>query len=420
VYHLQDIKHVVLVDPHTAGISGDMFLGALIDLGANFNKVRKVTSTACKFLAGCKKIEINIDDVLKRGIRAKRVSVEAYEEFSHRTGRELRDAVERCLENTAVSDYAKKFAFDSLSTILSAEAKVHSSTVDDVELHEIGSVDTVVDIVGVAVALDDLKLFNNTTVYSLPITVGYGKIEVSHGLLSIPTPVTLEILRAKKFPFESGYIKGELATPTGISLLANLAKPVLNYPAFQVSKVGLGAGRFDFKEIPNILRIALGSPFGTAFFKDEICVIETNLDDVSGEVVGHLIERLMKEGAKDASAIPALGKKGRSSILVKIIADKADVDHLVKIVFDETGTLGIRTYNCNRFILPRETLKVQIEINRKKHGLKVKVAKDTTGRIIQVKPEYEDAKKIALKTGVSLRKILNDAQRRAEDIIFSR
>jgi uncharacterized protein (TIGR00299 family) protein len=272
----------------------------------------------------------------------------------------------------------------------------------------------------VAVALDDLKLFNNTTVYSLPITVGYGKIEVSHGLLSIPTPVTLEILRAKKFPFESGYIKGELATPTGISLLANLAKPVLNYPAFQVSKVGLGAGRFDFKEIPNILRIALGSPFGTAFFKDEICVIETNLDDVSGEVVGHLIERLMKEGAKDASAIPALGKKGRSSILVKIIADKADVDHLVKIVFDETGTLGIRTYNCNRFILPRETLKVQIEINRKKHGLKVKVAKDTTGRIIQVKPEYEDAKKIALKTGVSLRKILNDAQRRAEDIIFSR
>jgi len=416
---MSNIKRIAVIDCQTAGVSGDMILGALLDLGADAAKVVKAMKSVKKYVKGCKNIEVIVRDVTRRGLHAKKIGVKA-EEIPEITGAKLREATVSCVENLPLSVEAKRFTSDSINTLLYAEAKVHGESVEEVHLHEAGSVDTPAEILGAAAALEDLNLFD-ATVYSTPIAVGGGLFKFSHGTVSSPAPATMEILRSKSFPVIGGPIESELATPTGVSLLVNLAKEVVRfYPLMKPTAVGYGAGTKDFVEMPNILRITLGVHINHQLSRDEIYVLETNLDDVSGEIIGHTVDKLLQEGARDVSAIPMFAKKGRPGQILKIIADRTARDLLSSVLIEETGPLGVWLYSCERRILNRESVPVDILIDDMKELVNVKVARDSRGEIIHMKPEYDDVKRIADKTGKPLREITELAKMKAKEALLKR
>jgi uncharacterized protein (TIGR00299 family) protein len=277
----------------------------------------------------------------------------------------------------------------------------------------VGLVDTAAEIVGCAVALDDLGLFE-AKIYALPVSVGGGLFKFSHGTVSSPAPATLAILQSRNFPFKGGPLETELATPTGAAILVNLAAEVVCvYPGIVPLKVGYGAGTKDFAEIANVLRIVVGKSLDGACLRDEAAVLETNLDDVTGEIVGRTVDRLLQEGAKDVSIIPMFTKKNRPGQILKVVADMADVERLSQVLMEETGTLGVRVFPCQRRILSRELTQVEVLIDGVKQTVNVKVAKNSKGKIIRIKPEYEDLKRIADQTGRPLREIAEVAAAKA-------
>jgi len=411
------MDEMMVIDPQDAGVSGDMFLGALIDLGISQDKVRKALSELPSLLKNCKSVELLVNETQKHGIRGVRAEVKVEESYGHRTGAELRDAVREYLRTSDLSGRAKSYASNCLSTILEAEARLHSTTVDDVQLHEVGSADTLADILGVATALDDMGLFENMEAYSLPVNVGRGRVKTSHGILNIPIPVTLEILRLKDFAFKGGVVGGELATPTGVSLLVNLAKQLDVHPLIHPTKVGYGAGSMDIETVPNLLKVVVGHFPTKPLAKEEIYMIETNVDDVSGEIIGHLVERLFEEGAKDVYTIPAIGKGSRPTMIVNAMADSHHVEKITDTLFKETGSLGVRVSRRERFTLEREMSSVNVDVAGKTFKIGLKVARDWTGRIIQIKPEFKDAKKASAETGIPLREVLEAAKKAGERLI---
>jgi len=410
-------RRIAVVDCQFAGISGDMLVGALLDLGANIKKTVRSMESVKDYVKGCDRLQVTVTEVTRHGLRAKRVEVKAVEKFEYRTGIELTDAISKCLMELKLSKAACNFATNTLETIIKAEAKVHGENLEEVHLHEAGSADTLADIIGTATALEDLGIFRETKVYSMPVAVGGGLFKFSHGIIPSPTPATIEILRSKHFMMLGGPVEAELATPTGVALLVNLADTATQtYPPMKPKAIGYGAGAKDFNETPNILRITVGEPLEHGFLSDEIYVLETNLDDVTGEVVGHTMDRLLREGARDVSIIPMFTKKNRPGQILKIITDRQNVEHLSQIVVEETGTLGVRMYPCKRYILTRETIPVEVEIEGKRETVNVKVSKELGGKAVQVKPEYVDVKKLADKTGKPLRIIIDLVVKKAREV----
>ena len=418
---MQVARQIMVVDAQTAGVSGDMFIGALLDLGAGADRIIEAVKPLKGFLRDCKSLEVEVRDTVRRGLHAKKMEVRAEEETTGRTGAELIEAAKNSIENLRISEKAKQFILNCLSTLLVAEAKVHGGTAEKAHLHEMGSVDTLVDIIGSAVALEDLGLFTDTKVYCTPVAVGGGLLRFSHGTVSSPAPATLEILRSAGLPMTGGPIEAELATPTGVSLLTNLVhESVRSYPSMKPTAIGYGAGSKDFPEMPNVLRITLGEPSAQGLLSDEIYVLKTNLDDVTGEVIGHTVDRLLDEGAKDVSIIPAFGKKNRPVQIVEVITDKTRMEHLSRILVEETGTLGVRIYPCERRILVRESIPVEVVIGDGKELINVKVSKNSGGEIIQIKPEYDDVKRVADRTAKPLREIVDLVRKRAGEVLAER
>lgn len=413
------VKQIMVVDALIAGVSGDMLVGALIDLGANATKVMEAMKIPKDFLRGCKNLEIEVRDTTRKGLHAKKVEVKAEEEVIKRTGTELMEAATNSMKNLRISERAKELIVTSINTLVSAEARVHRESTEGVHLHETASVDTLADIIGSAVALEDLNLFTSTKVYSTPIAVGGGLLRFSHGTVSSPAPATIEILRSKGFPMVGGPAEVELATPTGVSILTNLAHEFARfYPCMRPTAVGYGAGSKDFPEMPNVLRITLGEPCTHGLLSDEIYVLETNLDDVTGEIIGQAVDRLLCEGARDVSIIPMLTKKSRPGQIIKVIADRTSVEDLSRVLVEETGTLGVRIYPCERRILAREYASIEVEIDNVKERIDVKVAKDNGGEIIQIKPEYDHVKKVAERTAKPLREIMDIVKKRAREVLL--
>jgi len=412
---MQSIKKITIIDCQVAGISGDMFLGALLDLEADSKKVIAAIESLQDFIE-CGNLEVEIKDVTRRGFRAKKVDVKA-EKMPEMKAAELVTVIDECAERLKLSDRAKRFALEAINTLLRSEARLHGEGFNKIHLHEVGQIDTPAEIIGSTVALEDLGIFNSK-VYSTPLAVGGGLFKFSHGTVSSPAPATLEILRSKNFPLIGGPIESELATPTGASMLVNLVDEVSRfYPAVEPLKVGYGAGTKDFKAIPNVLRIVLGEPIGYDLFRDEILVLETNLDDVTGETVGHVVNKLLLEGARDVSVIPMFTKKNRPGQILKVITDKENVERLSRMLIDETGSLGVRMYPCERRILAREVIPIEIDIDGLKEQVRVKVARDGKDNIVQLKPEYDDVKKIADKTSKPLRKVMKIVERKARKIL---
>lgn len=405
---IKNYRRVLVIDSQIAGVSGDMFLGALVDLGASTARITKAYNTAINYLRDCSDLRIEASAVNRCGIRAQKVDILFQDKASARSGTEIKEVIERSTKEIGLSECACRFAKSSVETLICAEKKVHGKVQQhDIHFHEIGSADTVADILGSAVALDELGVFVDTLVYTTPIAVGEGSIKISHGIVPVPAPATLEILRAKNLPLIGGSLTSELATPTGVSIVGNLAHEIAyGYPPMKPIAIGYGAGNNEFTEMANVVRITLGEPLSQPFQTDGIYVLETNLDDISGEVIGHTMDILINKGARDCCIIPTYSKKNRPGQILQVITDKNDIERMARIVIEETGTLGVRFFPCDRFILKRETLSINLVIKGKQEKVRVKVSRDNSGHVMQVKPEYEDARRIAESSGCPLRETL--------------
>lgn len=352
---------------------------------------------------------------MRREFRATKVDVTA-EGKTRKDAKQLIATVEKAAASLKLSPEARRFASNVIHTLVEAEAKLHGHHLADAHLHEVGLVDTAAEIIGSAVAMEDLGFFNSK-ITATPVSVGGGLFQFSHGTVSSPAPAALSVFQSKNFPIRGGPVESELATPTGASLIVNLTQEVSSfYPEMAPIKVGYGAGGKDFAEIPNVLRIVIGKPLPKPLGRDQIAVLETNVDDVSGEIVGHTVDRLLAEGAKDVSIIPMFTKKNRPGQIVKVIADPNDAQRLSRVPIEETGTLGVRVYPCERHIINRESKSVEIAVGKSKETVKVKVARDQDGKVIRIKPEYDDLKRLAEKTHIPARELSEMAVSKAREV----
>ena len=411
-----DSKKILFIDCQVSGVAGDMILGALIDLGASVDKITSAIKSLENPEYGYENIKIEINQVMRGEFKATQIDVTS-KSAHKRHGSELIGIVEKAAANLVLSAKAKQFASVAIRTLVGAEADLHKTSFDEAHLHEVALVDTAAEILGVAVALDDLGLFD-AKICSTPVAVGGGTFQFSHGIVSSPAPATLSILQSKNFPFQGGPIEAELATPTGVSILVNLVDEVNRfYPAMVPLKVGYGAGTKEFAQMSAVLRFTLGNSLDDELMKDKIAVLETNVDDVSGEILGYVVDKLLQEGAKDVSIIPMFTKKNRPGQIVKVIADQKDVPHLSRVLIDETGTLGVRVFYCERHIIAREMYSVDLPIGGVNEKIRVKVSKDSSGKIIRVKPEFEDLKRLAEKTKKPLREISDLAVSKTQEML---
>lgn len=408
-------QKILVIDCNASGIAGDMLLGALLDLGVNVERVISAIKTLEAPEFGYRHIDIAIDEVTRGEFRATQIDVTSTA-AEKRHGGDLIAIVEKAASGIYMSDKARAFASKVIRTIIEAEAELHKTSFEDAHLHEVALIDTAAEIIGCAVALDDLHLFE-AKIISTPLAVGGGVFKFSHGIVSAPAPATLAILQGKNFPFHGGPIEKELATPTGTALLVNLATEANSfYPSIVPLKVGYGAGTKEYPELPAVLRLTLGKASEMELVRDEIAVLETNIDDATGEVLGYTVDRLLAEGAKDVSILPVFTKKNRPAQIIKVIADQKDVAHLSEVLIAETGTLGVRVYYCERHIINRELLMVDLSVMGNKESVRVKVSKNTKGEIVRIKPEYEDLKRLAEKTKLPLRVLLDQAVSKAQEM----
>ena len=382
---------VIVIDPQIAGISGDMILCSLVDLGADKNNIIDGINKSAKFLSNSTIKKIDFQKIQKHGIESTQLILEVDEDVSERKGIEIKKAILDSVNELNLSIKAKTFAESCINTLISSESKIHGISEDSVHFHEASSIDTLIDIVGITIALDDLKLFEEKIV-CLPVSVGGGTVSFSHGTMSNPASAILQIFKNSNLNIQGNSANEELTTPTGACILVNLTNiPVQYYPSMNIDSIGYGAGQKDFENFSNVLKIIQGDDYN--FKIDSVKILETNIDDVSGEILGNLIEKLMNLGAKDVSIYPGITKKGRPTSLVCVICDDVKVDTIIDTLILETGTLGIRISNSNRFIVPRSNHNFSLtfdgksfEINYKKSSYKGK---------IHFKIEFDDLKNIS-------------------------
>lgn len=386
---------VLLFDPF-AGASGDMTIGCLLDLGADPTAVREAIESL-----GCK---LEISKERKSHIlatRAKVTSDRRYQGF---------DEALSLLKSASLEPLARDRALRIVDTLATAESLVHGVPKEEARFHEIGALDALADVAGSCAALQSLDVMK---VFSLPISVGGGNVLSSHGILPVPGPATLEILRSHRIPWRGGPLDQELLTPTGAAIFANAVDQFTDsYPAIQAESVGYGAGSRDF-EVPDVLRGVIGKIKGHCLAPDQVVQLETNVDDVTGEVLGNLIDLLMEAGALDALILPAVMKKGRPGNVISAIARQDDVELLSHLIMKETGTLGIRVFpSVHRYIAKREERTLMVEINGTLYQTSVKVSL-LGNSVFNVKPEFDDCRDIAAKTGLPLRAVIKMVEEEA-------
>ena len=409
---------ILVIDPSIAGISGDMMLSSIVDIGADEKLVIENLESIKDYFKSCKKLEISFKDVTKNGFRAKKADIVIEEDKNSHNVDELNYNLERSIENVSISNNAKAFIKNSFENLISAESALHGISKKEMHLHEAGSIDTFVDIIGTGIALDNLELFNLKEIITTPVSVGGGDITFSHGKMQNPAPAILEIARRNDIMIRGGPGMYETATPTGMAMLAALVEESQEiFPGIKPELIGIGAGSSEFKEIPNILRITLGKK--STLLTDEIAIIETNIDDRTGEELGYAMQRIIDNGALDVSLIPTIGKKGRPSNVLKVITNLSKSEFFSDLVMRETGTLGVRVYPMSRFIQMRENLKASITINNNDEEIDVKVVKSESGEIIQFKPEFDQIVKLSEKYKINLIELKDDISKQIQRELFN-
>lgn len=409
---LKDEGSVLIIDCQSAGISGDMLLSALVDLGADAEKIVGVLNSVKNYVKGCEHIDAEFKETTRKGFRAKTLNVTVKEQQGARSADDIKSAVERCVADIDLSNAAQRFAKRAVDTLVSAESRLHSLPTGKTHLHETGSADTVLDIVGVASALDQLRLLDGY-MYCTPVAVGGGLRSFSHGTVALPAPATLEILKEHEIKIVGGPVKSELTTPTGAALLAALpARCVDYYPELKLRATGYGAGSRDLEQIPNLLRLVLGDA-EPPHLTDKVFLLETNIDDASGEVLGYTMQRLYEEGALDVSIIPVSTKKSRLGCLLRVVSDRVHVNKLTDVLMAEGGTLGVRVIPTLRHVASRDVQTVRVKIDGIKDGIRIKVSRDRFGRIMKIKPEHDDVENLARRSGRPLRELAQEITEKA-------
>ena len=387
-----------------SGAAGDMILGCTLDLGADREAVKELIEASAP-------VSVDIKEVVKKGIKALDVRINVPEREHARTYPELVDLI----KESKLPSRVEASALDIFLKMAEAESLVHG--VDDLEklhFHEVGQSDALADVIGSSAAIHSLAC---DSVYCTPINVGSGTIECAHGTLPVPAPATLELLRKGKLYFRGGNEQKELLTPTGAAILSHFARPVETFPQGRVISIGYGAGDTELNG-PNVLQGVI-SELDSCLIPDMIEVLETNADDVSGEVLGNLFEELLAMGARDVAIIPATMKKGRPAHIIKVIAKPEDSAKLARKIIIETGSLGVRVIPTrHRLMAARRMELLKLEIEGEIYETAIKIASDSEGVLLNISAEFEDCKKIAKTSGIPVKEVMRRAEEAARKLFF--
>ncbi|MGB7001198.1 MAG: nickel pincer cofactor biosynthesis protein LarC [Halobacteriota archaeon] len=388
----------LVIEPFS-GASGDMIIGSLLDLGADVSKISDAISAF--------DLELELKEVRKCGIAAKKVEFASKRKDteSGRHEQSYKDIV-HLIEDSGLSREIIQNSLSVFEKIADAEAKVHGRPKASLTFHELGDLDTIGDVVGCTTALLDIR---SDMILSTPISVGGGFVETEHGLLPVPAPATLEILKQSALLYHGGPSEFELLTPTGAAILAHFVHRSEPFsPLMRIEETGYGAGSRDLP-MPNVLRASIGEIANSMplLSTDAVDVLETNVDNVTGEVLGNLIDILMAEGAKDVAITPAQMKKSRSGHCIKVIAAPQDVPQIAYRIMAETGSLGVRVMQVkHRFIADREEKKVKVRIKGVEKEVGVKIGRDAKGNLLNLAAEFEDAKRVANELKIPLKEVI--------------
>lgn len=372
-----------------SGISGDMLLGALVDAGVELEPIQ--AGIASLGLANCRLVA---KEVKRHGFRATKVDVEHEPEHTHRHLHHITAMI----DGSALTTRQKGLATRVFTRLAEAEAKVHGTTVQKVHFHEVGAVDSIADIVGGAIGLD---LLGAERIVCSPIPTGYGTVRIAHGTVSIPAPATAELLQG--VPLAPSLVESELTTPTGAAIVSTLAHAFGPLPVMQIDRIGYGAGSRDFEMQANVARLFVGNS-ETPAESDQVWILETNLDDISGELIGHTTQLLFEAGALDVYTTAIQMKKNRPGVMLSVICQAEHTERLEEILFRETTTLGIRRWAAGRSKLHRRAASVETQWGT----VAGKVARLRGGE--RFSPEYDACRQIASIHHVPLKEIYEAAQ----------
>ncbi len=378
-----------------SGISGDMTLAALFDAGVPQEPV--LGAIASLGLP----VNVEVEKVHKGGFAATHVRVTAAEEHTHRF---LPD-VEAILNRGSLTPPQRDLALRIFRRLAEAEAEAHGMPLEKVHFHEVGALDSIADIAGAAVALDLLGVARFS---SGPVAVGSGTVKCAHGIMPVPAPGTAALLRG--VPLRSSPVRAELTTPTGAAILTTVVQEWVEQPALTIERIGHGAGRREFVEQPNLLRLFVGTAAEAPAVGDQVWVLETNLDDLPAEWVGYCVEQLFAAGALDVFTAPIFMKKNRPGVLLSLLAEPATLAALEDVLFRETTTFGVRRYVVSRSKLNRRAVTVSTPWGPVQGKLGWR-----DGRPPVFAPEYEDCARVARERGVALREVYLAAQRGYEE-----
>ncbi|HEX7332627.1 MAG TPA: nickel pincer cofactor biosynthesis protein LarC [Pyrinomonadaceae bacterium] len=374
-----------------AGASGDMILGAMVGAGVEPNYLREQL-----LLLPVTGFNIDFETVNRSGLSATYAHVETAHEHKHR---HLSD-IKQIIEGSRLSDPVKQRAVQIFTRLAEAEARVHNEPVDHVHFHEVGALDAIVDVVGAAICFDALKI--DRFVCS-PIHVGSGMVKMAHGQFPIPPPAVTELL--KGVPFYATEIKGELLTPTGAAIITTVCHEYGPIPQMLTEATGYGAGTREYQDFPNVLRVLLGETEDNTAADERLWMLETNLDDASPQIVGHVMDRVLDSGALDCFFTPVQMKKNRPGVLLSVLCGREEKEAVMRLLFMETTTLGVRSYEVTRRALQRSVVRVETQYG----PIDVKVA-HLDGRVVNEMPEFEQCRQAALHANVPL-KVVEEAAR---------
>jgi uncharacterized protein (TIGR00299 family) protein len=404
-----------------AGASGDMFIGALIDCGLDFDFLRSELQKL-----GIEGYELSVTRVDRSGVSASKFDVhlpldhpahedhhhhhhdehEHEHEHQHKRERQHDDKrhaghrslteIKRIISSSTLTDRVKSRAQTIFQRIGEAEAKIHNTPIEAVHFHEVGAIDSIVDIVGACIGLDRLQI---DRIISSPLHVGSGTFTCAHGVYPVPGPATTEILRG--VPIYATEIDGELVTPTGAAIVSTLASGYGPMPLMKVERIGYGAGTRVYPKFPNVLRAIIGELEDADQTPTTVTVIEANIDDLNPQVFGHFMEKALAAGALDLFFTPVQMKKNRPGVLVTLLCQPEDRERMIDIIFRETTTLGVRHRKEEREILRREFVSVETPFG----SIRIKVAKTQDGRVMNYAPEFEDCRAAAERHQVGLRDV---------------
>ncbi len=387
-----------------SGLSGDMIVGAILDCGADFAELERALASLS--LTG---YQLSHRRRVLSGISAVKFEVEVAERQPERHFGEIRAMIESA---ATLAEPVKRRAIAIFQVLADAEAKIHNTTPDEVHFHEVGAVDSIIDIVGAAWGLEHLGV-GDLIVSPLPAGAGFTRSQ--HGIIPVPAPATAELLAG--FPVRIGDGAAEMVTPTGAAFVKALARPATLPLNFEIEKIGYGAGSRTLADRPNVLRMMLGREH-SPFESDEMIEIAANIDDLNPQIYDHVMERLFGAGARDVTLTPTIMKKGRPAVTLGVIAEAADRDKLARIIFEETSTIGLRFHSASRLKLHREVQEVETRFGK----IRVKISGDQphphphahayprSRAEVTISPEYDDCRHAAINHGVALRVVMEEAR----------